>query len=65
MENKLEDNILVKIRAIPDGAMDAKELATLKKLNAIQCNLQDKMDSLVLKAFVLYHQMLSLALCTE
>ena len=45
--------------------MDVKELANLKKLNTIQCDLQDKMDSLVLKAFVLYQQMLSPVLRAE
>ena len=45
---------MIKIRAIPDGTTDVKELDTLKKFNALQCNLQDKMNKLVLKAFVLY-----------
>ena len=50
MHDKLEDAVLVKIRAIPDGTKDAKELVTLKKLNAHRSDLQDKMDKLVLKS---------------
>ena len=61
----MEDAVLIKIQAIPDGTTDTKERATLKKLNALQCNLQDKMDKLVLKTFVLYQQMLSPALHAE
>ena len=33
--DKLEDTVLVKIRVIPDGTKDMKELATLKNLKAL------------------------------
>ena len=63
--DKLEDTILVKIRAISEETTDTKELSNPKKLDTLQCNLQYKMDSLVLKSFVLYQQMLSTTLYAE
>ena len=42
-----------------------QELDKLKKLTTLRRNLKDKMDNLVLKAFVLYQQMLSPALRVE
>ena len=33
--DKLDDAILVKIRAIPDGTTDTKEIAKLKRLNKL------------------------------
>ena len=57
--DKSDDAILAKIRAIPDGTTDTKEIVKLEKLNKVRRELQDKMDALVLKAFVLYQQMLA------
>ena len=54
--DKLEDVLLVKIEANPDGTTDTKDLAILKKHEALKQNLQDKMDVLVLKSFTLYQQ---------
>ena len=63
--DKLEDALLVKIRAILDRTTDTKELTSLKKLDVLQTNLQDKTVSLVLKSFTLYQKMLSTTLSSE
>ena len=40
--DKLEDAVLVKIQVIRDESSDMKELASPRKLDALQTNLQDK-----------------------
>ena len=42
--NKLEDTVLVKIKAIPEETSNKKELATRKKLEALQLDLSKKID---------------------
>ena len=57
--DKLDDKVLKKIDAIPDETTNMKELTTLKKLEALNLDLSEKMDSLILKSFTLYQQLLS------
>ena len=52
--DKLDDDVIAKIDAIPDGTTNKKELVTLKKLRYIHLSLSRKMDVMVLKSFTLY-----------
>ena len=55
--DKLDEDVLK--RSILDGTTNIKELATLKKLEDLNLGLSKKMGSIMLKAFTLYHQLLS------
>ena len=57
--DRLNNLPTVKINAIPDRITDKKVLATLKKLKALQLDLSEKMDLLVVKSSMLYQQLLS------
>ena len=55
--NRLDDLMYNKIKAIPDGTMNPKDIANLKKLEDLWLSLSKRMDLLVMKAFTLYQQM--------
>ena len=58
--DKLDNAVLKNLYAIPDGTTEKKEIESPKKLKTTQLDLSNKIDLLVLKAFTLYQQLLSL-----
>ena len=54
--------MLKKIDVIPEGTAKPQEFENIRKLELIQEGISDKMDSLILKSFTLYQQLLSLTL---
>ena len=63
--DKLDDKVLRKIDAIPEDSTIPKEIEKHRKLELIQVGFSDKMDSLIIKSFTLYQQLLSPPLCAE
>ena len=63
--DKLDDEVLKKIDAIPEDTADKTQLDKLRKLELVQEGFSDKMDSLIIRSFTLYQQMLSVTLRAE
>ena len=54
IHNQAGDLMISKLDKIPDGTTNKKELVNIKKLKDLRSSLNEKMDSLVSKAFNLY-----------
>ena len=52
--------MLKKLNAILNGTMNKQGIKNFRKLELIQEGFSDRMDLLILKAFTLYQQLLSL-----
>ena len=63
--DKLDDEVLKKIDAIPEDTADVTQLEKLRKLELVQEGFSDKMDSLITRSFTLYQQLLSPTLRAE